>query len=534
MAPAPRLEAGAADLGTFESHIGYTTANPTLASTEPAMDLLKLSKITVRFGEFTALDSVSFSARAGAAVALLGENGAGKSTLVRVVFGMLVPDSGAIDWNGRRTSISSPAAARKLGIGMVHQHFTLIPAMTVAENLALSAGGRVSVSAMRTSALDLMERTGIHVDPSAVAGRLPVGTQQRVEILKALSNQTRLLILDEPTAVLAPAEVEDLFAVLARLRDKGTALVLITHKLPEALALADDVVVLRRGAVALSAERSRVNANILSNAMVGRTMTAPLLLSSLPPGAALMSVRIPRLGAGYGAGISVRAGETVGIAGVEGNGQTELAEAVVGLRKGYRVSIAVGAALVDATRWTIGQRIRWGMAHIPEDRHATALALTMSVKDNLYLSGDSLPRKGIWIDRRRSTETADILAHEYDVRAPSLNIAIGSVSGGNQQKVVVARELSRSPKLLVAVNPTRGLDVSAAEFVHDSIRRHRSRGGGTLLVSSELEEVLTLSDRVLAMYNGAVVGSVNPRDPGAREELGRLMTTGADSPGDAE
>lgn len=497
------------------------------------MNLLELNNITVRFGNVSALDSVSMSVRAGAAVALLGENGAGKSTLVKVVYGMQSPDSGTISWGGRPVAIHDPATARGMGIGMVHQHFTLVPAMTVAENLVLSTRGRVSPVAMRKSALELMERTGLHVDPSAVTARLPVGLQQRVEILKALSIQTRVLILDEPTAVLAPAEVQDLFTVLARLRDSGTALVLITHKLPEALALADDVVVLRRGRVALVAARSRVSANVLSNAMIGRSLASPPQLPNVLAGTALLSVRLPRR-AGEALGrLDVRAGETVGIAGVDGNGQTDLAEGVMGLRGGYRILVAAGAVSVDASRWSVAQRIGWGMGYIPDDRHATALALTMSVQDNLYLSGDAMPRRGMWLDPRRAESSAIALAGEYDVRTASMAMPVGSLSGGNQQKVVVARELGRSPKILVAVNPTRGLDVSATEFVHDAIRSHRSRGGGTLLVSSELDEVLALSDRVLVMYNGDVVGSVNPQDPEAREELGRLMTMGPGSPGGA-
>jgi len=489
------------------------------------MPLLELSDITVRFGDFTALNSVSLAVRAGAVLALLGENGAGKSTLVKVVYGMRGPDSGRITWDGRPVVIRDPAAARAMGIGMVHQHFTLVPAMMVAENLALASGTTVSPPAMRRAAFDLMDRTGLHVDPSAIAGRLPVGLQQRVEILKALTNQTRLLILDEPTAVLAPAEVQDLFNILRRLRDSGTSLVLITHKLPEALALADDVVVLRRGKVELAADRHSVDADVLSNAMVGRSMPPPPPLPGVSLGERLLTVDLQG-GAGR---LEVFAGETVGIAGVEGNGQTELAESVVGLRRGPRVMVAAEGGLVDASRWNVARRIAWGMAHIPDDRHATALALTMSVKENLFLSGDAMPRRGPWIDRAGPAAAADPQVAGYDVRAASLSMPIGSVSGGNQQKVVVARELGRSPRLLVAVNPARGLDVSATEFVQSAIRSHRLAGGGTLLVSSELEEVLTLADRVLVMYNGAIAGSVKPGDPGAREELGRLMTTGAGS-----
>ena len=484
------------------------------------MPLLQLTDITVRYGDFAALDGVSITVRPGAAVALLGENGAGKSTLSKVAYGMCRPAGGELLWEGRRITLNDPAAARAIGIGMVHQHFTLVPAMTVAENLALAAPSRSSVSPrkMREAARRLMDRVGLPVDPDAMAGRLPVGLQQRVEILKALSIPTRLLILDEPTAVLAPREVEDLFRVLARLRDEGASLILITHKLPEALAIADDVVVLRRGKVALAAPRGEVNGDLLSSAMIGRTLSPAPPLGMEVPGEVVMEAGADALG-------GIRAGETVGVAGVEGNGQTELAETIVGLRSDFPVRLAEGGRLVDASHWPVARRLGWGMAHIPDDRHAVALALTMSVSENLFLSGDRLPHRGPWVDAPRMRAEVGRMLAEYDIRTPSAALAVGGVSGGNQQKVVVARELGRQPRLLVAVNPTRGLDVAATEFVHNALRAHRARGGATLLISSELDELLALADRIAVMYDRRIVGSLTP-GLGAddRDVLGGMMT----------
>jgi len=491
------------------------------------MSLLRAENITKRFDGVPALEDVSLDVPEGAALALLGENGAGKSTLMKVFYGLLRPDAGTVRWRGEPVALADPAAARRLGIGMVHQHFTLVPAMTVAENLALAAPPRrITPRAMVEQAHQLIERTGIAVDPRAVAGRLPVGLQQRVEILKALSTPTRLLILDEPTGVLAPAEVTELFEVLSRLRGQGTSLILITHKLPEALALADRVAVLRRGRLVLEAARSEVNTDALARAMVGRSLAEPAPLPEIEPGPVV--VRCPLLAPPGDEGFDgIRAGETVGVAGVEGSGQTELAETLVGLRHEAAVFLADGSALVNASQWSVAERIAWGMAHIPEDRHATALALSMPVRDNLFLAGDTLPRRGPWADRAAARRSAAALMEEYDVRAPSPETPVGALSGGNQQKAVVARELSRSPRLLVAVNPTRGLDVAATEYVHDAVRTHRARGGATLLVSSELDELLALSDRILVVYGGRVVGSLKPGGPDDHERLGRLMTGAA-------
>ena len=484
--------------------------------------LLEAADITKRFGAFTALDGVSLRVEAGTAVALLGENGAGKSTLMRILYGLLQPDAGTLAWDGAPIRLPDPAAARRTGIGMVHQHFTLVPTMTVAENLALAnpAGMRLTPRGMEESAARLSETYGLAVDPRALAGDLPVGIQQRVEILKALSTSARLLILDEPTGVLAPTEVAELFEVLERLRDGGTAIILITHKLPEALVLADRVAVLRRGRMVLTADRKEVDADTLANAMVGRSLLPPSPMEAVSPGPVV--VESPLLGVSGGA---IRAGETVGVAGVEGNGQTELAGTLVGLRHDAPVRLQVDGALQDASRWSVGRRIAWGMARIPEDRHFDALALTMSTRDNLFLAGEMLPHHGPWRDLSAQRAGAAALMQEYDVRAPDTETPIGSLSGGNQQKAVVAREVSRRPRLLVAVNPTRGLDVAATEFVHDAIRAHRRGGGATLLVSSELEEVLALSDRILVLYGGRVVTEMRPTG-GAddRERLGRLMT----------
>lgn len=499
----------------------------------PPMSLLQADNLTKRFGDFTALDGVTLTVPEGTVLALLGENGAGKSTLMRIAYGLLRPDAGRLLWRGQPVTLSDPAAARRLGIGMVHQHFTLVSAMTVAENLALAMPpAKVTPRAMEERAAALSERTGIAVDPRARAGDLPVGLQQRVEILKALATPTALLILDEPTGVLAPAEIAELFEGLERLRASGASVILITHKLPEALAIADRVAVLRGGRVMLEAARSEVDADTLANAMVGRSLVAA---SPLPPSALGPEVVRCRLldapgDAGEGA---IRAGETVGVGGVEGSGQSALAETLVGLRHAAPVMLERGGGLVDASGWSIADRIAWGLGHIPEDRHATALALTMSVRDNLFLAGDTLPRRGPWVDRAATREKAARLMEQYDVRASSMDTPVGALSGGNQQKAVVAREMSRNPRLLVAVNPTRGLDVAATEYVHDAIRAHRARGGATLLVSSELDELLALSDRILVLYNGAPVGALRPGGPDDHARIGRWMTgatDGSDAP----
>lgn len=492
-----------------------------------AAPLLEVRDLTRRFGGLTALDGVSLRVEAGSAMALLGENGAGKSTLTKVCCGMLQPDAGTLRWEGRTVTLADPAAARRLGIGTVQQHFTLVPAMTVAENLALATPGgwRLSPRSVEAAARDLMVRTGIRIEPSALVSDLPVGMQQRVEILRALSAPTRLLILDEPTAVLAPTEVTELFDVLRRLLRAGTAVVLITHKLPEALALADRVAVLRRGRKVLDEERARVTAESLALAMVGRPMETVVTGQAVREGCVVLAT--PLLAPPGGEEGVVREGETVGVAGVEGNGQSELVETVVGLRPGP-VRLRADGGLVNAGRWSVAQRLKWGLACIPADRHAVALALSAPVCDNLFFSGDMMPRRGPWLDRPAARRIAAALTEEYDVRTPSLDTPVLDLSGGNQQKVVVAREMSRHPRLLVAMHPTRGLDVAASNFVHSTLRAHKARGGAALLVSSELEELLALSDRIVVMYGGRVIGELTPTgSPADTDTLARMMTGAA-------
>lgn len=487
------------------------------------MSLLNVRNITKRFGSFVAVEGVSFSIRRGEVLALLGENGAGKSTLMKICYGMMSPDDGALEWDGQPIHLPDPATARRLGIGMVHQHFTLAPALTVSENLALAVPPRgFSPRDLRESAVQRMQRAGFRVDPDLKAGDLPVGQQQQVEILKALGESARLLILDEPTGVLAPAEVADLFTALRAMRDRDTAIILITHKLPEALDLADRVAVLRRGQLVLDVPRSEITEDDLARAMVGRSMDEPESKTSALIGEVVLKTSLlSSVDAQDGV---VHAGEVVGIAGVEGNGQSELAETVVGLRHEAPIFLGSEEGLLDASHWTVQRRIAWGLAHIPEDRHATALALAGSVQENMFLAGDSLPRRGPWIDRNRMQSRSAELMRAYDVRASSTSQDAASLSGGNQQKLVVAREMSRSPRLLVAVNPTRGLDVAATAFVHDAIRSHRTSGGATLLISSEIDELLALSDRILVLYRGNVVGSLRPGGTEDRTILGRLMT----------
>lgn len=486
-----------------------------------------------------ALDGVDFSVLPGEVHALLGENGAGKSTLVNVLYGLVAPDAGEIRINGQAVALRSPAQAMQWGIGMVHQHFMLVPDFTVAENVMLGGSGLARAGAAACEVERLCRLTGLTVDPQAITRRLSVGEQQRVEILKALHRGARLLILDEPTGVLAPPEVEDLFRVVRRLREAGHSVVFITHKLREALAVCDRVTVLRRGSRVLTAGRSEVTLESLAAAMIGEGAStagpgsqavAPSAhpLPHSPPPTPLLELRDLRVraDAGHeavrGVSLEVRAGEIMGVAGVEGNGQNELAEAIAGLRPmagGRMLFCGRDVAMRGAVRLPAD-----ALAYIPSDRQQTALILSLSIWENLILHSHARPpmRRGAWIDRHRAREAAAELVREYDIRTAGVDLPAGSLSGGNQQKLVVARELARQPRLLLAVNPTRGIDFAAAAQIHARIRAHRDAGGSTLLFSIELEELALLSDRVAVMFDGVVAG-VLPPDAGL-ERFGELMT----------
>ncbi len=514
--------------------------------------MLEACGISKSYGAVRALSGVDLVLRPGSVHAVLGENGAGKSTLMKVLFGLTRPDAGEILVNGRRVTLSSPAHALRLGIGMVHQHFTLVPTLTASENVAL--GQRAPLLPFRpgAQAAELearARRLGLQLDASARVETLSVGERQRLEVLKALVHGARILILDEPTGVLSPPEVRDLFQVLRRLRDEGTAIAFISHKLWEVQALADEVTVLRSGSRVLHASASDVTADALVRAMVGtgrggegQGETTPA--TSPEPGTASSEGAAPALalrdvhlddGEGRrglkGLSLEVRAGEILGVAGVEGNGQREMAEAVLGLHR--PTSGTVSLLGEDVTRLAPAERRRRGLSYIPEDRHGDALILPFSVRENLSLvawsvgqGGAELPgeSRGPWLGLEASRRNALELIRRYDIRVPSPEVPVQALSGGNQQKVVVAREMSRRPRVLLAANPTRGLDIGASAFVHDTLRRYRAEGGATLLVSSELEELLALGDRIAVLSRGRIVATVPPSV--GREELGRLMLAG--------
>jgi simple sugar transport system ATP-binding protein len=499
--------------------------------------LLELRGITKRFPGVLANDDVSLSVDSGEIVALLGENGAGKTTLMNVVYGLLTPDAGDVLIDGERVTVKSPKAAIDLGVGMVHQHFMLVEPLTVTENIILGHEPArltaIDYEAARSQVRELSEKYRLAVDPDAKIEGLPVGIQQRVEILKALYRGARILILDEPTAVLTPQEARDLFKVIRTLVDEGLAVVLITHKLEEIMQAADRVVVMRDGAVVGEARPSQTDRAGLAKMMVGREVVFRV---SKEPGTCgdtvleveELSVQDDRkLDAVKGISFDVCSGEVVAIAGVSGNGQTELVEALTGLRK-----VADGRMHlqeIDLTHARARTSIQAGVSHIPEDRHRRGLVLEFDLAENVVL-GDHRSRPfatyGI-MHPKVIVDTAKERIEDFDVRTPSEKIAASHLSGGNQQKLVVARELGRGPKLLIAAQPTRGLDVGAIEFVHTRILEERDAGTAVLLVSLELEEVQNLADRILVMYEGRIVKEFAGGEA-SDEELGYYMAGGSD------
>ncbi len=491
-----------------------------------------MRNITRRFGTCVANDDASFTLMPGTIHALVGENGAGKTTLMRVLYGLLTPQAGHIEIDGRTVRIARPADAIRLGLGMVHQHFMLVEPMTVAENLALGHEPGSRFGAWRAAAAEheveeLSARHGLKVDPRARIHTLSVGAQQRVEILKALHHRARVLILDEPTAVLAPQEVDELFRVLRGLAQAGTSIVLITHKLAEVRTLADHVTVMRAGRVVGGGPIASLSNDAIAELMVGRPVP-PLAAERTAPGAELrlevsdLEVNDDRaLPAVCGVSFAVRAGEVVGIAGVEGNGQHELIECLAGLRPAR-----AGTVLVSGRPAPPGARARFhaGMAHVPADRLRRGMIAGMSLAENLVLGREDDPAlgRGPGLDPARLARRALPLLEEYDVR-PALPAAhAGTLSGGNQQKLVMARELTRDAGVMLVAHPTRGVDLGATRFIHQRLIEARNAGRAVLLVSSELSEVLALSDRVLVMFEGRIVCERLPAATDERE-LGRFM-----------
>jgi len=493
---------------------------------------LELKGITKRFPGVVANDGIDLAVGDGEIHALLGENGAGKTTLMNILYGLYHADAGEILIDDRPVRFHSPADAIAAGIGMVHQHFMLIPVFTVAENAILgieptSRGGLLDRMKAKREVRELSQRYGLVVDPDAMVEDLPVGVQQRVEILKALLREARLLILDEPTAVLTPQETEDLFAIMRSLKASGHSVLFITHKLKEVLPVADRITVLRNGRVVGSTVPAETSEQELASMMVGRSVLLRVPKEPAEPGEVVLEVdglTVPD-DRGHVAvddlSLKVRAGEIVAIAGVQGNGQTELVEALTGLVHPLAGTISLAGRRLD--RASPRSVLRSGVAHVPEDRIKDGLVASFSIAENLVLNTyDTAPfARGPVMDTGAVHAAAVERAKEFDVRAPSVDVEVSTLSGGNQQKVIIARELSRPIRLLIASQPTRGLDVGSIEYVHRRIVAARDQGDAVLIVSSELDEVMALADRILVMFRGRIVGE-RPGDTD-RDEIGLLM-----------
>jgi ABC-type uncharacterized transport system ATPase subunit len=491
---------------------------------------LQLRGITKRFGSLVANDSIDLDIRPGEIHCLLGENGAGKSTLMNVLYGLFQPDEGEIIIDGRRHVSRNPKEAMAAGIGMVHQHFMLVEVFSVAENMILgregSKGGLLDMRSARKIVRQLSNRYNFAVDPDALVEELPVGVQQRVEILKALANDAKYLIFDEPTAVLTPQEIDELIAVMRSLRDEGRAIVFITHKLREVRAIADKITVIRRGKVVGVAKASDSEA-ALAELMVGRAVS--LTVDKKPPevGAIRLSLSGVSIASPNGAivvddlDLEVAGGEIVCLAGVQGNGQTELAEALLGV-----TPITKGTALLDGqpiAHRSPKETIDAGLGFVPEDRKHDGFVGSFSVAENLVLNSFDEPpyARGVALDLAKIRQNADDRVAEFDIRTQSIETTVSSLSGGNQQKVVLARELSRPLSVLIASQPTRGVDVGAIEFLHKRLVTERDNGTAVVIVSTELDEVSALADRIAVMYRGRIVGIVGADT--SREVLGLMM-----------
>ena len=491
---------------------------------------LELRGITKRFGSFVANNAISIVFEPGRIHALLGENGAGKSTMMNVLFGLYEPDGGEILLDDVPVAFSGPGEAMRAGIGMVHQHFMLVPVFTVAENVILgqepTAGPLLDLRAARAKVKEISDRFGFDVDPDALVEDLPVGAQQRVEIIKALSRDAKVLILDEPTAVLTPQETDELISIMRQLRDSGTTIVFITHKLREVRAVADDITVIRRGNVVGTASPTESETE-LASLMVGRSVSLGVAKEAPQLGEATFTVNNLTIMDAVGnrvvnnVSFEVRQGEVLAIAGVQGNGQSELAEAICSL-----VKVASGSILldgVDLTQRNTAGALAAGLGFVPEDRSKDGLIASFTIAENLILDRFRDPefaRVGS-ISPKLVAANADKRVVEFDIRAGSVQNAVSTLSGGNQQKVVLAREMSRPLRLFVASQPTRGLDVGSIEFVHSRIISERDAGTPVIIVSTELDEVVSLADRIAVMYRGAVVGIVPADTP--RGVLGLMM-----------
>ena len=495
--------------------------------------ILELRGVTKSFPGVLANDHVDLTLHEGEILALLGENGAGKTTLMNILYGLYTPDEGEIYAWGQEVTIHNPNDAIRQGIGMVHQHFMLVPVFTVTENVMLgneSVRGGVFLDRERAAQRirDISFRFGLEVDPSARIEDFSVGVQQRVEIIKVLYRDAKILILDEPTAVLTPQEAEDLFEVIRSLVQQGKSVIFITHKLKEVLAIADRITVLRRGRVVGGADPRHTTEAQLANMMVGREVILDIGKEPAHPQELVLNVtglcvRDDRKAmAVNGVSLEVRAGEVLGVAGVQGNGQTELVEALTGLRQVQNGRIEIqGTVTTYASPRTVTES---GTAHVPEDRQQDGLILSFPIKDNMVMNTYYVPpfAKGIVLDQEAIQAAALERVKLFDVRTPNIEVPVSNLSGGNQQKVIVAREFSRPIRLLIASQPTRGLDVGSIEYIHRRIIEKRDDGCAVLLISSELDEIMSLSDRIAVMYEGQILATM-PAEGTTKEQVGLIM-----------
>ena len=485
--------------------------------------MLELKGITKRFPGVIANDDVSLTVAPGEVVALLGENGAGKTTLMNILYGLYSADEGTLTIDGQELELESSGDAIAAGIGMVHQHFMLVPVFTVTENVVLgdeptAAGGVIDRDAAKAKVMEISERYNLAVDPDALVENISVGVQQRVEIIKVLDREARYVIFDEPTAVLTPQEVEEFFGILEGLKSDGKGIVFITHKLGEALRVADRIVVMRGGKVVAEREPDEVTQQDLADLMVGRPVDLTVARSPAQPGDTVLRVEDlvvlddRKVKAVAGVSFEVKAGEIVGIAGVQGNGQTELIEGIVGLRPVESGFVEVAGEKV--TNASPRDLHALGVSHIPEDRQESGLILDFTVAENMILDSyyERPFSRGIVMDWDHTDVTAKRLVEQYDVRTPGVTVPVSTLSGGNQQKVIVAREFDRDVKLVIAAQPTRGVDVGSIEYIHAQIVAKRDAGAAVLVVSSELEEVRALSDRILVLFHGGIAGEFGPDD----------------------
>ncbi|WML56755.1 ABC transporter ATP-binding protein [Neobacillus sp. PS2-9] len=494
--------------------------------------VIEMLNIRKEFNGFVANDNITLQLKKGEIHALLGENGAGKSTLMNVLFGLYQPEQGEIRVKGKPVNISNPNIANDLGIGMVHQHFMLVDTFTVTENIILgreiTTGGRIDIKKAEQQVREISERYGLAVDPQAKISDITVGMQQRVEILKTLYRGAEILIFDEPTAVLTPQEIKELIQIMKTLIKEGKSIILITHKLKEIMEVSDRCTVIRKGKGIGTVTVSETNPNELASLMVGREVVFKTEKKDASPKQDVLEinnlvVKDPRgVTVVNGLDLSVRAGEIVGIAGVDGNGQSEFIEAITGLRKAETGSVKLnGKELINQTPRHITES---GVGHIPQDRHKHGLVLNFPIGENMVLqtyNKKPYSKNGI-LNFKEIYKKAKSLINEFDVRTPSEYTLARALSGGNQQKAIIGREVDRNPDLLIAAQPTRGLDVGAIEFIHKRLIEQRDNGKAVLLVSFELEEIMNVSDRIAVIYEGKIVAIVNPKETN-EQELGLLM-----------